>query len=539
MDFPARLPDVLRRRLPPGVSLFPRPEKRRWVISCAPEWRQKVLPAVVVTCDDAIAWVRAHLAETGQDPGAAMTRVRVSGPIVDECADKWLLLLEADERCAPASLKLHRGYLKNWIRPRWGKVALAELDVPPLRAWLRELRAGTAVHAPGAEDRLGGRSIHHMHSTFGLLYDAALAEGWLRAHSAMRSGDAWMLRAANILRHPGVRAELPIVKDADPVRVPIPTVQKLLDAPAVELEQRARYALAFTSGMRDGEIAGVQLERLARDGSPPTVQIIEAVALVGAKGPGGFARPKAPKTRSSVRTLPLHPCADSAIAEWVSVGLPRLLGRDVRPGDYLFPRPDGAPSRPRSAEQLRADLRAAGLPDHVDGEPVGIKSARSSFLTWLDELGVDERVRKRLAGHRPNDVTEAHYTKRELEQLAAAVGKIPLVWTRGVGTVTPPVPAGTVNAKSPSDFGAPETTRTSDQRFRKSMHAAASCGSFAQEAATACDIRLCAAVEAGPTVASWALFLWPLWQPGASPLARHTRGIVATAAASVSISRTV
>jgi site-specific recombinase XerD len=439
MHFPVRLPDRLRRGLPPGVSLFPRAEKRRWVMSCAPNWRQQVLPSEIVTCDEAVAYVSRHLATTGANPGAEMVRARTVGLTVDECAEKWLKILEADERCAPASLKGHRGFMKNWIRPKFGKRPIGELDlraVPELRAWLRELRA---AHPDG------GRTIDHMISTFTRFVDAALAEGWIRAW--VPAGDAksaeWALSAVNVLRHPGVRAEMPKVRRTEPLRLPVPWVQELLDAPTVDLENRARYAMAFCEGMRDGEIAGVQLKRLSR-ATPPTVKIDQAVALVGAKGKNGHAKPKDPKTEGSRRTLPLHACADAAIDEWVTEGLPRLLGRLPTPEDYLFPRADGQPSRPRSAEQLRADLKAAGLATEIDGQPVEFKSARSSFLTWLDENGVDGRIRKRLAGHLAGDVTEEHYTVRELRQLAGAVATIPLTWTRCAGTVRGPVPGGTV-----------------------------------------------------------------------------------------------
>ncbi len=426
MDFPARLPDRLRRGLPPGVSLFPRPRKRRWIMSCAPDWRQVTLPAEVVTCDDALAHVHRHLEAAGADPGEAMRRRREEGPEVALCADRWLALLEKDPRCAPATLKGHRTHVERWIKPAFGTLSMARLDVPGVRAWLRALRAASK----------DPRSTLHAVSSFRTLYGVAMAEGWIDV-------------PANLFRHDGVLAELPEVEDADPIRLPPPVVQKLLDSPAVSLERRARYALAFCTGARDGELQGLRLDRMGREGAVRFVKIEDAVALVGKKGPGGFAKVKGPKTRSSRRTIPLHACAEAAIAEWLAVGWPQLVGRAPCPADFLFPRPDGKPSRPRSAEQIREDLRAAGLPDTVDALPVEFKASRSSFLTWLDEMGVDERVRKRLAGHRALDVTERHYTVRELEQLAAAVATIPLRWTAGLGTVTPAVSAGTVNADCP------------------------------------------------------------------------------------------
>ena len=100
----------------------------------------------------------------------------------------------------------------------------------------------------------------HVVSSLRTLYGVAMAEGWVNA-------------PANLLRHDGVLAEMPEPDDADPVRLSLATVQALITSPMVPLERRARYALAFTSGLRDGEIAGVRLCVLVLDGMPPTVKI--------------------------------------------------------------------------------------------------------------------------------------------------------------------------------------------------------------------------------------------------------------------------
>ena len=315
----------------------------------------------------------------------------------------------------------------------------------------------------------------HVVSSLRTLYGVAMAEGWVNA-------------PANLLRHDGVLAEMPEPDDADSVRLSLATVQALITSPMVPLERRARYALAFTSGLRDGEIAGVRLCVLVLDGMPPTVKIEEAVALVGAKGPKAFAKAKAPKTKASKRTLPVHRAAVAAIREWLDAGYAMLVGRQPGPTDYLFPRPDGQPSRPRSAEFIRDDLKAAGLPDVCDGKPVEFKATRSTFATWLDEAGVDERVRKRLMGHVATDVTEKHYTARELATLAVAVETIDLAWgvvaTSSIdcaavdvcdpGTVPSTVSTGTVIAESSMIPSAPGKNRTCDLRFRNPLHLVAS-----------------------------------------------------------------
>ena len=80
------------------------------------------------------------------------------------------------------------------------------------------------------------------------------------------------------------------------------------------LERRARYALAFTSGCRDGEIAGLRLSDLDLDAAVPLFRVEQAVALVGKTG---WATPNKTKTKGSKRAMPFHPAALAAIREWM------------------------------------------------------------------------------------------------------------------------------------------------------------------------------------------------------------------------------
>jgi hypothetical protein len=91
---------------------------------------------------------------------------------------------------------------------------------------------------------------------------------------------------------------------------------------------------------------------------------------------------------------------------------------------------------------MREDLERIGLPGTIRGQPVNFKATRASFATWLDEAGVSEQVRKRLMGHALRDVTEKHYTVREMEQLARAVAMI---------AIDEPMAAGTESRRSQFD----------------------------------------------------------------------------------------
>ena len=57
--------------------------------------------------------------------------------------------------------------------------------------------------------------------------------------------------------------------------------------------------------------------------------------------------------------------------------------------------------------------------DHRPHDP------RTTFVTMAKKAKVDEYVIKRLAGHKITDITEAVYTKRDLEWLRSELEKIP------------------------------------------------------------------------------------------------------------------
>lgn len=429
-------------KLPAGSSVFWRDDKKRYVLGYADPVKgrpQKVLPKELTSQKAAEAWAVEWLTTKGLRPAEALQQRRDGGLSVAACAAKWLTLRENDERVAPATLQANAGHLHNHLlpyrptpaAPALGERPIASLDVPELRALVRHLRG-----------KLAPQTCRNAVYTLTSLYADAMAEGWVRAE-------------ANILDHPGVKAELPELEDSEPIALSISTAQALLGAAVVPLERRARYVLAFSSGMRDGEIAGARFRDTELGGDLPVLRIEQAVAIVGARGKGGFARPKAPKTKKSRRTIPLHPAAAAALQEWIDMGWPLLVGRTPGPDDYLFPSLDGHAARPRSAQLLRDDLAAIGLPMELDGAPVEFKATRSSFASWLDEADVPQPVIKRLMGHAARDVTEKHYTARDIERLARAVATIPLVWAPLLGTLSNVVTGGTTESAKPLELLAP------------------------------------------------------------------------------------
>ncbi|HMY22057.1 MAG TPA: tyrosine-type recombinase/integrase, partial [Polyangium sp.] len=382
--------------LPKGCSLFYRSSKKRWVLSYADPVRgqpQKVLPKEITRQRDAETWANEWLRAENLRPDLVLAQRHDEGMTVAQCAAKWLHLRERDERIAPATLDGNQSSLHNWILPRFGTQALGGLEVPELRAFLREIRGQRA-----------GSTVRNIYYTFSTMYSDAMAEGWINA-------------SANVLQHPAVQREIPDIEThRTAVRIPLEWAAKLINGPMVELEWRARYAVAFTSGARDGEIAGLRWHEIDFDNQPLTFRIEQSVAVIGQKNGIGFAKPKATKTKQSKRTMPLHAAARDALLEWREYWTKRF-GRAPATNDYVFPGTHGKPARPRSAHQLRQHLEMLGLPTEVRDVLIDFKATRSSFASWLADAGVPDQIRKRLMGHAVRDVTEWHYTARDIEQL--------------------------------------------------------------------------------------------------------------------------
>jgi integrase len=237
------------------------------------------------------------------------------------------------------------------------------------------------------------------------------------------------------LRDPHVLRQLPEAgnRAREVIFLPIEYAQKLVDSPAIELRRRVRYMIAFCTGLRDGEIAGLTWNDLAITAEIPYLRVDKAVALYGHNG---RIAEQSPKTSDSARRVPLHPELRKALEEWKRDGWELFMGRSRSDADYVFPSnrkqqymaARNQMSRPDSPALLRADLEALNLPTHEGGQPFTFHATRRSFATWLTDAGVADADIKRLMGHTANDVTHKFYTAAVLKRLREAVVRISLRW---------------------------------------------------------------------------------------------------------------
>lgn len=230
-----------------------------------------------------------------------------------------------------------------------------------------------------------------------------------------------------------------VVKLAEKPRVGKKPKQFLDNAQARELlisvkddpSLAARWAVAFLTGMRQGERLGLTIDMLdfdnraltkawqirripydhgcgeraaegwpcgrKRGGNCPQrhLQVPDDQEVIHVEGGLFMTRPK---SSASWATIPMVELLHDILKKYVEQNPPGMHG-------LIFTRPGGRPFDPAvDTDDWDTSLRAAGLPD-VDGH-----SARHTCNTVLNELGVPVDVRQAILGHASRSVNEAVYT---------------------------------------------------------------------------------------------------------------------------------
>lgn len=114
------------------------------------------------------------------------------------------------------------------------------------------------------------------------------------------------------------------------------------------------------------------------------------------------------KTRSGIRTIPIHPLI-----------LPLIEARMLSHSDHLISDPNATPYTYSCYYQVWKTIMRI-----IHGEKHTPHDTRHTFATLLDNLDVNEAAKKRLLGHAGKDVTEAVYTHKNLRQLRKAIERL-------------------------------------------------------------------------------------------------------------------
>jgi integrase/recombinase XerC len=243
-----------------------------------------------------------------------------------------------------------------------GDVELTRLAPPQLRRFLATL------HGRG----LSGRSIARMLSSwrafyrFAIEHDGALAENPCAALKAPKAA-----RRLPSALSPDEAVQLVAIPDDDPLAI----------------RDRALFELAYSSGLRLSELAGLDVDRVDLDGGE---------VRVWGKG-------------AKERIVPVGSAARAALAVWLPVRA--SLARDC--ASALFIGRDGGRISGRTIERRLAQWAVKrGLPQHVHPHML-----RHSFASHLLQSSGDLRAVQEMLGHASIASTQV-YTHLDFQALA-------------------------------------------------------------------------------------------------------------------------
>lgn len=191
---------------------------------------------------------------------------------------------------------------------------------------------------------------------------------------------------------------------------------------------RARcYALALGTGFRSEEIRTLTPERFDLAHNPPTATVLACYAKNG---------------KEAVQPLP--PSLASWLAPWLAT---------LPPERPVFDLPD------RTAEMLRVDLAAAGIPYETPSGFCDFHSLRGCYVSYLVSSGASVKTCQTLARHSTPSLTIGIYAKASLHDISGAVDALPDL---GPSSQAPEAVAATGTDGRPNPVATQSATRLHD-----------------------------------------------------------------------------
>lgn len=434
----------MTKRKDSGISIFCRNDGR-WVLAYQLEpgkWRQHVLKATQEksATREAHAWLAKERAN-----GALSV-----GRTIDDLWRTWIKLRAASPNLATSTVRDNETHFEKTISPALGAIPLDKLAPARIRDFVRAIRDGRSASG-----------VRNIISSLSAFYEDARAEGWVTSPE-------------NVVRHPAVTKEMPEAGNETEgvVYVKLEHAQALVLSDRVHAHRRARYTVAFLTGLRDGELLGLTWADIFLDAEIPYLSVDKQFA--NKASPEKYADLTDTKTPASVRAVPLHPAAAAALRWWRDEGWPLFVTRDPGPTDAVFASVNGNHWRPKSAREIREDLALAGQPTKTDlGESIDFHATRRSFSTWLEDAGADPDCIDRMLGHKGKSTRAKHYTAAVLGRYASALALLAFRWQdpgagSSLSTSGGPHNAHLVPAHNEGDETAPApVAQWIEQRFPK------------------------------------------------------------------------
>lgn len=331
---------------------------------------------------DVVAKVREL--ERKRDAGLSATAGRQT--TVGAWLDHWLDTIAA-QRVRPSTLTRYRQLARHQLVPKLGHHRLDRLQPEHIEKAYAELLASG----------LSPASV-------------------LQAHRVLSRALKVAMQRGRVARNVCTLVDPPTVSRAEVRPLTAVEARRVLAA-ASEARNAARWSVAFTLGLRQGEALGLPWDALDLDLGTLTIR----QALQRQAG-AGLVIVK-PKSRAGRRTISLpRPLVDALRSHRAAQLEERLrAGSEWQDKGLVFSQPNGRPIDPRSDHRqwqallLRADVRPARLHD-----------ARHTAATVMLSLGVPARVAMQILGHSQISLTlgtYSHVMPELAEEAAARVGK--------------------------------------------------------------------------------------------------------------------
>jgi integrase len=288
------------------------------------------------------------------------TTPRGRQPYVSEWMLHWLHHV-AKHKVQPTTWdKSYQQKVTGLICPWFERVVLAELGEEDVEEWHTQLEA-TISKRTGKP--LSASTIGQAHRIFSTAIKEAVKRGRLPRNPV-----------ANVTPPSPGELELELPSEDD--------VKQILDR-CETWPGGARWVLALTTGLRQGEALALEWRRDVSLRPPASVSVFHSAARVA-----GERIVKRPKSEASSRSVPL---GQRAVRALISHGKTQV--RSIS-NDLVFTDAMGRPVHPRADWQDLQDLLAdLGLPRYR------VHDCRHVYATMLLEAGEDPRVVQAMLGH--------------------------------------------------------------------------------------------------------------------------------------------
>lgn len=351
--------------------------------------------------ESAQAWFNEHARQHYLNQDVAPVEVGVH--TVRTLHQRWLdLKLKEGDAKAHGGL---RSFVKHWIKPhRIYDIGLAEeLSLADCVAWVKWVKSkGRAPYT--------NRNIVQ---TLRMLISDAEGEGWIAENPKKPLNHDYIKKVLGPME--------PVAGHGTIIALTSKQVKQFVVAANLDPMRHVRYVLALATGMRLAELCALTFDDVDLDSKVPTVKVFRQLVLK--KGGPGFKKPK----RNSSRVVPLHPTALQALRWWKAKGWSLHVGKEPSGESPIFPEPGGNFAMLRVSHRTQLDLALAGLPIVFDGvHPITFQALRRTFMSMLNEAGVQFEHIRALAGHSSKGVTDKHYVQKNIKRFHTEIKKLPL-----------------------------------------------------------------------------------------------------------------